>query len=97
VLGERRIRLDPEAIEAVARRRTALRYRLPSGADAPTSLRISADMPSMRHGPQTAELIRTGDLYQGSIVFVMGGEWRVTFLDEAGAELGHHRLQVREP
>ena len=62
---------------------------------APEAITLSADMPSMSHGPAVATLTPRDGAYAGEIVFVMGGEWELDFF--VGDEhLLRGRVQVRE-
>ena len=94
------LHLVPAGIQPVARRDSTLRFRVDT-VDAPPSLRVRADMPSMSHGPQETTLTpsRIGDGWElsGSLVFVMGGTWELQFLDFEGTLLGSHRIEVAEP
>jgi len=64
-----------------AREQLTLFWRVAACADLSSRLRLVADMPQMSHGPTEVELQRDGDLYQGSILFVMGGRWELALFD----------------
>jgi len=76
----RSLQLQTPLEQFIARQEIPLNFELGPGEDeASDSLRIVADMPSMSHGPTVVDLQMVGGSYQGSILFVMGGEWVLEF------------------
>ena len=86
----------------VARRESPLRYTVAgwTASEPPPQLHLRASMPSMDHDAATVVLhprqTDQGWEYRGTILFVMGGTWRMEMLDADGAVIGSHDTVVRE-